>query len=144
MTLADARQAMPGAVFTRGYDGEGVASVGIVLGADSIMDVVADGDEDEAIDWSKRIAFIETFSPTCRTADGVHPGALVRDVETILGPIARVIMSEIESRQFIRFARQPERITFRLDYTGIFDEGSRETRRVEPGGKIFSIAIAGR
>ena len=144
MTLTDARQTLAGATFFRAYDGEGIGSVVVVLGVDTLMHVVAEGDEEESIDWSKPIAFMETFSAKCRTADGVHPRAFVRDVEKILGPITKVILSEIESRQFVTFERQPDWLTFRLDYTGIFDEGSRETQRVEPDGKIFSIAIAGR
>ena len=144
MTLTDARQALAGATFYRAYDGEGVGSVVVVLGADTLMHVVGAGDDDESIDWSTPITFMETFSAMCRTANGVHPRALVRDVERILGPVTKVMMSEIESRQFITFERQPEGLTFRLDYTGIFDEGSRETRRVEPDAKIFSIAIAAR
>ncbi len=142
MTLAEAREALEGATYRRAYDGEGIGSVDVVLGPDTLMNLVADGDEDEAIDWTKRIVFMQTFSRACRTAAGVHPGALVVDVERILGPATQVMMSEIESRQFITFERQPEGITFRLDYTGIFDDGARQTKRVQPDGKIFSISIA--
>lgn len=144
MTLAEAKRALPGASFERGFDGDGVASVDVVVANDSLMSLVANGDEDEVIDWTKPIAFIETFSRSCRTADGVHPGALVADVERILGKVTRITLSEIESRQFVQFERQPGDLHFRLDYTGIFAEGARETQRFEPEAKIFSIAIASR
>ena len=142
MTLAEARGAMPGATFERVYDGEGVGSVGVISGRDSLMVLTAEGDEDEKIDWSKPVTFIETFSPRCSTVQNVHPGALVRDVEQSLGKVTGILLSEIESRQFIRFERQPAGLTLRLDYTGIFPDGERETLRFEPDARIFSIAIA--
>ena len=142
MTLAEAKQVLPGASFERGFDGDGVASVNVVVARDSIMSLVADGDEDETIDVTRPIVFMETFSRSCRTADGVHPGALVADVERILGKVTRITLSEIESRQFVQFARQSGELNFRLDYTGIFADGARETQRFEPEAEIFSIAIA--
>jgi hypothetical protein len=144
MPLAEAKQVLPGATFERGFDGEGVASVDVVVTGDNLMSLVADGDEDETIDWTKPIVFMETFSRSCRSAGGVHPGALVADVEKILGKVTRITLSEIESRQFVQFERQPGELTLRLDYTGIFADDARETQRFEPEARIFSIAIASR
>ena len=143
MTLAQARETLPEAIFARQYDGDGVAITNVVIGGSALMLLVADGDEAEAIDWTKPIRFMETLSPQCRTAEGVHPGALVLDVEKILGKTTKIIRSEIESREFIEFERRPAGMVFRLDYTGIFPEGSRETRSFKPEGRIFSIAVSG-
>src|SRR5688500_6119061 len=51
MTLAEAKAAMPPATFVRGFDGDGVASVGVALDGDTLVTVVADGDEAYAIAW---------------------------------------------------------------------------------------------
>lgn len=141
MTFAEAKQALPAAAFEHDSDAEGAVLVGVTVGGDALMALFAEDDEEGPIDWEKRISGMETFNPSCSTTDGVHPGSLVLGAEKVLGKTRKVILSEIESRQFIEFERQPASMTFRLDYTGIFAEGSRETQRFEPGGKIFSIAL---
>jgi len=60
----------------------------------------------------------------------------------VYGRVTDIVESEIESRQFITFAKQPAAFTFRLDYTGIFAGQSRHTTELRPGGKIHSIAIS--
>lgn len=141
MTFAEAKQALPAAAFEHDSDAEGAVLVGVKVDGDALMALFAQDDEEGPIDWGKRISGMETFKPSCSTTDGVHPGALVLDAEKVLGKTRKIILSEIESRQFIEFERQPPGMTFRLDYTGIFAEGSRETQRFEPDGKIFSIAL---
>jgi hypothetical protein len=58
--------------------------------------------------------------------------------------VVRISESEIESRQHITFDRQPAWLTFRIDYTGIFATGSRETTSYRPEAKILSISISRR
>ncbi len=98
-------------------------------------------DRDTAIEWSNSIQRLETFDPSFRTPGGVRVGLRVEDVTSILGPLVEIVVSEIESRQFIRFANQPDGMTLRLDYTGIFAPGENRTMRYKPAAKIFSIAI---
>jgi len=143
VTLEDARRALPSATFARTSDGDGVALVEVTLGADTSLTVYADEDDAEApIEWTKRIQRIETFSPAFHTADGVRPGTLVSDVEGVFGRTREIMKSEIESREFIEFERQPAFLTLRLDYTGVFSGDARATQEYKPGAKILSIAIA--
>lgn len=143
MTLEDARRTLPAATFERTSDGDGVALVDVTLGTDTTLVVYAgEDDRTQPVDWSRRIERIETFSPAFHTAEGVRPGTLVRDVERLLGATTEIMLSEIESRQYIEFERQPAFLTFRLSYAGVFSKGSRTTRRYEPGATILSIAIA--
>lgn len=143
MTLDEARRALPTASFTRTSDGDGAALVDVGFPDGESLVLWADEDDPESpVDWSKKIVTIETFSATFHTRDGTRPGSLVRDVIRRFGPVQKIVESEIESRQFITFARQPEGVTFRLDYTGIFPPGTRRTTRFEPGAKILSIAVS--
>ena len=145
MTLAEARRALPSATFARATDGEGIPLVEVTLApGQSVMLWADEADAEAAIDWAKHVKMIETFSPAFRTMEGVHPGISVRDVEAIYGTIRQIELSEIESRQYIVFANQPEYLTFRLDYTGIFRDGARTTTEFEPEAKIMSIAISSR
>ncbi len=142
MTLRQARQAFPQAVFTRATDGDGVALVGVQFARDDLMVIYAGEEDPEAIiDWSKTIEFIESFHSGCTMANGVGPGMLITDAEKRLGKIQEISQSEIESREYVSFANQPKGYWFRLDYTGIFPQGSRTTRSFQPGSKILSIAV---
>lgn len=143
MTLDEARRAIPAATFTRTSDGDGVALVEVTLASDTTLIAFADEDDAAApIDWTKRITRLETFSPAFATAEGVRPGALVRDVEGAFGRTREIIKSEIESREFIEFERQPGYLILRLDYTGIFPGAARATREYKPDARILSIAIS--
>lgn len=145
MTLREAKRAFPHAALTRTSDAEGVAFVSVVAGKDELMTLYANEDDaDKPIDWSKKIASIETFHPGCVTAGGVHPGMPVRQAEKKLGKVARIVQSEIESREYLYFSRQPGNLIFRLDYTGIFPEGRHETEKFSAGAKILSITVQSR
>jgi hypothetical protein len=143
MTLGEARRVLLTASFARASDGDGAALVEVVYGKDDSLVLWADEDDPATpIDWSRKIVTIETFSAAFHTREGVHPGSFVKDVVTLFGPVLEIVKSEIESRQYITFARQPEALTFRLDYTGVFASGARRTTRFEPDAKIWSIAIS--
>lgn len=143
MTLDEARRALPGASFRRTSDGDGVALVEIAFGQETSLSVWANEDDRATpIDWSKRIVTIETFSTAFHTRDGIHPGSLVTEAARFFGPVREIVKGEIESREYVTFARQPRALTFRLDYTGTFSAGRRHTTSFAPGAKIWSIAIS--
>ena len=145
MTLGDARKALDGATLTRGWDGDGVAYVNVARDGIDLMSLHADEDDPDAgIDWSRRITYIQSFSAVAATVDGVAVGDLVADAAKKWGPVSEISLSEIESRQHVRFARQPEWLSIRIDYSGDFPEGSRSTTRYEPGARIMSFAIVER
>jgi len=141
MTLDEVRRALPAARLERQEDGDGVLWVTVTVDTSRLVTLHA-GEEDPAIDWTKQVTIIETFHPACRTADGVHPGALVADVERTWGATSEIVLSEIESREYVTFERQPAWLTLRLDYTGIFPEGSRRTTQYKKGARLFSMSIS--
>lgn len=143
MTLDEARRAIPSATFARTSDGDGAALVEVTLTSDTALIVFAGEDDASApIDWTKRISMIETFSPAFATAEGVRPGALVRDVESVFGRTREIVKSEIESREYIAFENQPTYLTLRLDYTGVFQGAARATKEYQPDARILSIAVS--
>jgi hypothetical protein len=143
MTLGSARSAIPGIRLERATDGDGAALVDVKRDTVGLMTLYALEDDAEApIDWTKAIHSIETFHSSCRTASGVHAGLTVRAAERVLGRVVRIIMSEVESRQYVTFANQPEWLTIRIDYTGVFPPDKRETTAFDPNARIFSISIS--
>ena len=142
MTLDEARRALPGARVARTSDGDGVALVEVTLGEGASMVLYAGEEDPEGpVDYARTIEHIETFSPAFQTAEGVGPGSLVTDVERVYGSVGKITLSEIESREYIEFERQPPGLLFRLDNTGIFPPESSETTEFDPGGRIRSIAV---
>jgi hypothetical protein len=128
MTLAEARKAAPKAAFSRTSDGDGAALVQIALAPDVTVQAWADEEDPEKpIDWRKKILSLATFSGAFRTAEGAYPGIKVSDANRVYGATETIETSEIESRQFITFAKHPRGLLFRLD---------------ETGGALLSIAIS--
>jgi hypothetical protein len=128
MTLDEARKALPSATFKRATDGDGAALVEVRFAPAPTTAVLVWADEDDSdapIDWSKKIVTIETFSPAFHTAAGIHPGSSISEAEKAYGKTKAIKKSEIESREYITFARQPAHLTFRL-----------------AEGKIHSIAVS--
>lgn len=143
MTIAEAMAMYPAAKFARISDGEGVALVAVKMANEELMQLFAnEQNPDTAMDPGRKIVFIETFSPRCRTEDGLYPGLAVARAEQIAGKTAQITRSEIESREYIHFARHPEGITVRIDYSGIFAPGASATTQYQPGAKLFSLAIS--
>ena len=58
------------------------------------------------------------------------------------GRVKLITKSEIELREYVTFERQPDFLTLRLDYTGVFHNHSRETREYKPHAKILSMAVS--
>lgn len=143
MTLAAAQQAMPQARFNRTSDGEGVALVDVAMGGESLAVAYA-GEEDaeKPLDTTRVLEHLETFSATCATPEGIRPGSTVEEAEAAYGPLLAIRRSEIESREYVEFTRQPPGLQFRLDYSGEFAEGRSESTRHAPGAKILSIAVS--
>lgn len=143
MTLAEAQRALPAATFARATDGDGAALVEVTPAPGQPLVLWADEDDpDAAIDWTKRVKTIETFGPAFHTSEGVSPGTPVSEAESLYGKMRVIELSEIESRQYVSFSRQPEYLTLRLNYTGIFPAGERSTTALRPDAKIMSIAVS--
>jgi hypothetical protein len=99
-------------------------------------------DPDLPIDWAKPIRTVEAFDPAFSTAEGIRVGLPVVLAERIWGPVREIVKSEIESREFVTFARQPAAFALRIDYSGLFAAGARQTTRYRPDAKIMSISIS--
>jgi len=142
MTLMDCQKKLPKATFKRGSDGDGAALINVQVGGSEIMTLsTGEDDPDKPLAWNRKVEWIETFSYQCQLPGGIHVGSLVSEAEKVYGNTISIEKSEIESREYIRFKHPPNGIIFRIDYSGLFKEGSKTTNRFAPNAKIFSIAI---
>ena len=146
--LKQVKQKFPKAKMERISDAEGVAYVAITLSKDVMVIALQDGDDnpDSPIKLHKKIDSLSTYSPACHTASGVHPGMKIKDAEAKLGKVKKIIMSEIESREYAIFTRHPKHFDFRMEIgTGIYPgKGGvpNQTRRYRKGGSILEISVS--
>ena len=116
MTVAQARRAMSRFSFRRTSDGEGIALIEVRQRNQTHMTLYAgEFDPGQPIDNNAKIEFIEVWNRAYRTAAGVYPQMLVRDVERRYGRLSSIMTSEIEAREYGRFANQPGNIDLRLE-----------------------------
>ena len=146
--LKQVKQKFPKAKMDKTSDADGVSFIAITLSKDILVFASQDGedDPDAPIKLHKKINFLETDSPTCHTASGVHPGMKIKDAEAKLGKVKGIQLSEIEAREYATFARQPKHFGFRVEQgTGIYPskgETPNQTRRYHQTGRIEAISVS--
>lgn len=142
MTVFQASRVLKGCRFARTSDGEGVALIGVHCKGRNVMSLYA-GEEnrDTKINWKRRIEFIEVWDRRFKTVDGVHPEMYLRDAEKILGKIRQIMITQIESREFVTFRKLRKGIEYRT-YGGIYTRPNVTTTKYEPGSRIFSIQVS--
>lgn len=141
MTLEQARRALPDCSFRRTEDGEGIALVGVRCHKREIISLYA-GEENRyaKVNWRRHIEFIEVWDKRFKTKDGVHPDMYLRDAEKILGKVREILITQIESREFVTFGRVRKGIEYRT-YGGIYERPKVTTTKYEPGSRIHSIQV---
>ena len=142
MTLEQARRTLPNCKLLRTEDGEGIALVGVICSGREVMSFYAgEEDRDAKVNWKRRIEFIEVWDKRFKTTDGVHPEMLVRDAEKILGRVREIVITQIESREFVTFRKVRKGIEYRT-YGGIYTRPSFTTTKYERGSRLHSIQIS--
>ena len=145
--LKQVRQKFPKAKFKRESDAEGVVFVNITLSKDVTVSADLDDDDPDApLRLNKKIIWLGTSSPTCRTASGIRPGMKIQDAEAKLGKLKRITMSEIEMREAAEFTRMPEQMMFRVESgAGIYANQGKipnQTRRYRKNSGIETISVS--
>lgn len=142
MTILQARRALRECRFARTSDGEGIALIGVRCRGREVMSLYA-GEEDQyaKINWKQRIESIEVWDRRFKTLDGVHPKMYLRDAEKILGKVRQIMITQIESREFVTFRKLRKGIEYRT-YGGIYTQPNISTTKYEPGSRIHSIQVS--
>ena len=95
---------------------------------------------DAPIRWKAKIEFIEILDKRFKTKDGIHPEMLIKVAEKILGKVREILITQIESREFVTFGRVRKGIEYRT-YGGIYTRPNVITTKYEPGSRIHSIQV---
>lgn len=148
MTVAEARKVLSGMTFERAVDGEGLVSVLVKRGKETIMLIYADEtDGNEPINENGIIESIEVRSKDFQTAKGVRIGTKIGEVEKKYGKVKEIMISEIEGREYAEFVNQPTGFMFQSygdeGTAGTYKEEERKTTKYNPSGYIYSILVRG-
>ncbi|MBX3292178.1 MAG: hypothetical protein KF881_04690 [Acidobacteria bacterium] len=142
MTVEQAQSSLRGCRFTRSSDGERIALIAVSCRSRHLMSLYAgEEDADAEINWKRRIEFIEVWDKRFKTVDGIHPEMKLRNAEKILGRVQQIIISPIESREYVTFRRVRKGIRYRT-YGGVYARRNSTTTKYEPGSQIFSIQVS--
>lgn len=141
-TLKDARAALPQARFVRrkGLDGVDVVEARVdgqalwqsVVGVDLPAGKLPD---------STVLPSLETFHAACRDDRAVGPGTPLRSAAEKLGGIRELAKSDVEQREFVRFAEGPAGVVFRSDAAGVYESGRNKTLAFHDDARILSVGV---
>lgn len=142
--VRDIKKVLPKAKLKRSSDGEGIALISVVVNGKELMQAYADEEDSESkINLSKKVVNLETFSPLCKTKDKIGVGVLTSVAAKQWGGVKEIMKSEIESREYITFKRQPKELGLRIDYSGIYKPGANTTTQYKKNSKIYSVSTGG-
>jgi hypothetical protein len=145
MSVGDVPKALPGLKLETGEDGDGLESLDFMIQNQALLSAyVGDSTPSSPLtDPTRKVEAMETFMPHPATQDGVRVGMRLKDVERIWGPVTKIVWTEIESREFVTFARSPKWLVMRT-YGGIYPGGdqTKPTRKYEPDATLHSLAIS--
>lgn len=117
MTIGEATEAMPKDWrLGPGPGSEGLVSIGVFEGETLLMEIgfyedSSDGGELPPINLRQKIERIGIFDPRFRTADGIHVGSKLADVEKSLGKL-KEMFNYPHIGEFGTFAGQPRWLSF--------------------------------
>jgi len=119
VALSELRASVPGLTIEHepNFSGEIAEAERILINGEPVAYVTLDGTPD-CLGREPVIDYIFTSSPLARTAEGIGPGSLLRDAVAVYGE-ATLIITIIESREYVTFANHPGRLAIR---TGARDE----------------------
>ena len=96
---------------------------------------------------SEAVTMITVRQSKFATADGVRIGSDLTEVDSKLGPVREILISEIEAREYASFARQPSGLQFQVwnetNTAGIYEVNEYTTKQFREGSSIASISVTG-
>jgi hypothetical protein len=142
MTIAQARQALRGAVLKPSEDAENLPMLSVIQDGLHTMDLYYDID-DPAKERAK-IELIRVYDGRCSTRDGVHPGMPLADIGRRYGRLKRLILTDVESREYAQFDNLPNWLEIQVGngQAGIYPPGKRCTTNYNASAHIASLWVS--
>ncbi len=141
MTVAKARLALPGTKIQRILDADQMTVLKVSRNGVPMMDLYPN-DEGNFTERAT-IDLIRVWDPACATAEGVHPGSPLADVEKRFGKLLRLERIEIESREYAEFEKQPNWVDIQggSGKAGRYAKGKRCAYQYAPDAKVECLWV---
>jgi hypothetical protein len=140
MSIRQARQALPGTAFKLSEDKDQLAIFVVTRAGKPLLDLYPN--QEQRATESSKVELIRVYDPSCSTAEGVHPGTSLRDLEKYFGKLSRVAMYEGEPRERAEFSRTPSWLEIQSSDAGIYPTGKRCTDRFKDSATIQSLWVS--
>ncbi len=140
MTIRQARQALAGTAFKLSEDSDKLAIFVVTRAGKPVMDLYPD--QEQRASESSKIELIRVYDPACSTAEGVHPGMPLRDLEKYFGKLTRVARYEGEPTERAEFSKLPTWLDIQSSDAGIYPKGSRCADRFKDSATIQSLWVS--
>jgi hypothetical protein len=140
MTIRQARQALEGTSFKASEDKDQLAIFVVTRAGKPVMDLYPD--QERRASESSKIELIRVYDPACATAEGVHPGMPLRDLEKYFGKLLRVAMYEGEPTERAEFSKTPSWLEIQSSDAGIYARGMRCADRFKDSAVIESLWVS--
>jgi hypothetical protein len=142
MTVAQVRQTLRGVTLRASQDGDGLPVMQVVRNGLHTMDLYVGADG--ALAERSKIDMIRVFDAACATRDGVHPGMPLAEVVKRYGRLKRLMVTEIESREYADFEKLPSWLLIQVGngQAGIYPQGKRCTSNYSSSAHIASLWVS--
>jgi hypothetical protein len=141
MTIAKVRLALRGTSFRRIEDADHMTVLQVVRNGVRIMDLYPN-DEGNYTEHAT-LDLIHLYDPACATAEGVHPGLPLTEVEQRFGKLLRLERTEVDSREYAEFEKQPNWMDVQAGFgeAGRYARGKRCAYQYAPDSKVESLWV---
>jgi hypothetical protein len=142
MTVAQARQALRGVTLRGSQDGDGLPLMQVIRSGLHTMDLYVDSDA--PLTERSKIDMIRVYDAACATRDGVHPGMPLTEAAKRYGRLKRLMVTEIESREYADFERLPGWLLVQVGngQAGVYPQGKRCTSNYTSSAHIASLWVS--
>ncbi len=142
MTLNQATQVLHGATFQPAEDADHMPILTVMRDGTRVMDLFTDVDEPRK-DRAK-IELIRVYDSKCVTAEGVHPGMPLAEVEKRYGKLLRLERTDVDSREYAEFEKLPNWIDLQAGNgeAGVYPKNMRCASAYVPTAKVESLWVS--
>jgi hypothetical protein len=143
MTIRAARLALPGSVWKQQDDPGGSTSYFAVMrGGKHFIDIYPN--QEDGIKETSKVELMRVFDPACVTAEGVHAGMPLIEVEGKFGNLKKLILEPSEKREYAQFEKQPNWLEIQAGSgeAGMYNSSELCSHGYKPDAKVESVWVS--
>jgi hypothetical protein len=142
MTVRQAREVLAGTQFKQSEDIDKIAIFIVTRGATRLMDLYPY--QEDGVKESSKIELVRVYDPACVTAEGVHAGMPLAEVQKRFGKLKRLTLNDGLPREIAEFEKVPSWLEIDAGdgSAGIYPKGMHCADRFKPSATVFSLWVS--